>query len=220
MALKWRAVVAALTVAVGLSTGPSALASGDSVVVPPGGTVAGMGYGGWLALSWQLAFRAHPPGPGACESAITADGPVAVLFQSFAGGEQAYTCNEPLGRPIYIVGISNECSTVPGDHPGFGDTPAQLELCAPTGFDGAFGTASVDGRAVEDYRALISRTAVFTIHLPRNNLFDTIERTAQSAAFGEGLLLRGLSTGTHIVRTTSVVPNVLSAEVTYTLNIG
>jgi hypothetical protein len=220
MASKWRAVLAVLTVAVGLSTGASALAAGDSVVVPPSGTVAGMGYGGWLALSWQLAFAAHPPGPGACETVITADGPVAVLFQSFAGGEQAYTCDEPLGRSIYIVGISNECSTVPGDHGVFGDTPAQLEICAPTGFDGAFGTASVDGRPVEDYRALISRTAVFTIHLPQNNLFGSGERTARSAAFGEGLLLRGLSTGTHIVRTTSVVPNVFSAEVTYTLHIG
>ncbi|HEY6398128.1 MAG TPA: hypothetical protein VIX82_11805 [Solirubrobacteraceae bacterium] len=220
MSSKWRAAVGALCVAVGLATGGSALAAGDSVVVPPGGTVAGMGYGGWLALSWQLAFRAHAPGPGACETAFTTDGPVAVLFQSFAGGQQAYTCHEPLGRPIYVVGISSECSTVPGDHGAFGDTPAQLEKCAPAGFDGAFGTASVDGRPVENYRALISRTTVFTFHLPKHNIFDTTERAGRSAAYGEGLLLRGLSSGAHIIQTTSVVPNVFSAEVTYTLHIG
>ena len=91
---------------------------------------------------------------------------------------------------------------------------------APRSASKKIGTASADGRPVEDYRALISRTTVFTIHLPQNNLFDSRERTARSAAFGEGLLLRWLSTGTHIIRTTSVVPNVFSAEVTYTLPIG
>jgi hypothetical protein len=47
-----------------------------------------------------------------------------------------------------------------------------------------------------------------------------MERTARSAAFGEGMLLRGPSTGTHVVRSTSLVPKVFSAEVTYTLHIG
>jgi hypothetical protein len=219
MVSKWHAFMGALALVVVLSTGGAALAEPGGVVVPKGGTVAGMGYGGWLALSWQRAFAAQVPGPGACETVETTDGPVAVLFQSFAGGKQAYTCNEPTGRPVYVVGISNECSTLE-QPPSFGKTPAELERCAPKGFVGATGTAAVDGHPVTNYTELISRTRVFTIHLPSHNIIDSKEHTGQSAAYGEGLLLRGFAAGTHIIHTTSVVPMAFSAEVTYTVHVG
>jgi hypothetical protein len=102
-------------------------------------------------------------------------------------------------EPIYVHGINNECSTVHGDHAGYGTSATQLERCARHGFKRDHGSASVDGVPVVNYRELIAAAAVVEARLPKRNAFHLAPQRLRSAAYGEGLLLRGLAAGTHTI---------------------
>ena len=112
----------------------------------------------------------------------------------------------PAEEPIYVHGISNECSTVHGDHAGFGTSASQLERCARKGFKGLHGSASIDGMPVVNYRQLISAAAVVEARVPTHNAFHLAQQRLRSAAYGEGLLLRGLTPGTHTIVVKSFTP--------------
>jgi hypothetical protein len=105
----------------------------------------------------------------------------------------------PAREPIYVHGIANECSTLHGDHAGFGTSAAQLERCARDGFKGLHGSASADGAPVVNYRELISAAPVVEARLPTHNAFHLAPQRMRSAAYGEGLLLRGLTAGRHAI---------------------
>ena len=141
----------------------AAQAAAGPRVVPPSGKVAGGGYAYWLGVKEQVFFSSPPTGPKQCGTQRGADGPVAFLF----AGSGHTTCAEPAGRPIYVSGISNECSTLHGDHSGFGTSPTQLGRCARAGLKGLTGTATVDGTRVGNYRKLIVGTKAVEIHVPK-----------------------------------------------------
>jgi hypothetical protein len=190
-------------------------AAATNVVVGPAGAAAGGGYAHWLAVKERLFFDTPAPGPKVCGTQQGPSGQIAFLI---GGGRERhqFACGEPSGRPIYVDGLTNECSTLPGDHNGFGTSAAQLARCAREGFKGLSATAVLDGARVVNYRQLIVTTPVITFHLPAGNPFGIKPQNGRSVAYGEGLLLSGLSTGTHTVRIIEHLPQG-SNTVTYTV---
>jgi len=188
--------VAALLAGSAGSAGAAALAAGPGPVVGPGGKVAGQGYPYWLRAA-NRTFFADGGTPPLCQTLHAPGG--AVEFLDGADTDQPITCRAPAEEPIYVHGIANECSTLHGDHAGFGTSATQLEQCARKGFKGLHGTASVDGVPVANYPELISAAAVVEARLPRHNAFHLAPQRMRSASYGEGLLLRGLTAGTHTI---------------------
>jgi hypothetical protein len=193
------ALAAGIGVAIMLSAGGEALAARASIVVPANGTVAGHGYGYWLQRSWQATFSATPPAVP-CKS-LTANGQHVgyLTLKTLAPGTDRYTCSAPAGRPMYVVGLSNECSTFTGDHSTFGTSDQQLKRCARGLFQGAKDTTTIDGHSVNVDR-LIAGTGAYAVHVPKNNPFGLAPGRGRSAAHGFGLLLTGFAKGTHIIQ--------------------
>jgi hypothetical protein len=186
-----------LTAALLLSLGSGALAAGATKVVPPKGKVAGHGYAYWLQRSWQIVFSSSPP-VNPCQSLPAKGQHVGYLtLKTIAPGTDNYTCSEPAGRPIYMVGLSNECSTFKGDHGNFGTSNSQLKRCARALFKGAQATTTLDGHPVNIQKKLVAATGVYPVHAPKNNILGVPPGTGRSAAYGYGLLLAGFSKGTH-----------------------
>ena len=192
---------AGISVALMLSASGEALAAGASNVVPGNGKVAGHGYGYWLQRSWQATFSASPPA-NPCQSLTSSGQRVGYLtLKTLAPGTDHYTCNEAAGRPIYVVGLSNECSTLKGDHGKFGTSDQQLKRCARALFvEGAKDTTTVDGQSV-NVDTLVAATGEYAVHVPKNNPFGISPGKGRSAAYGFGLLLTGFAKGTHIIHT-------------------
>jgi hypothetical protein len=202
-ARKRRLVAVLITVTMGSLVASAAQGDAGNPVVPKGGKVAGEGNAYFLRVQWQRYLGARKPGPPVCGTIEVHGQPVALLSGS---GTFEESCNEPAGRPLYIVGVSNECSTLPGDHEGFGTSPEQLERCARAGLDGFSGSANVDGANVANYPELIAATPAFGIEVPKDNQFGIAPQTGRSAAYGETLLLRGLAAGTHAIRVNKITP--------------
>jgi hypothetical protein len=78
--------------------------------------------------------------------------------------DQQIKCSASPGEPIYLHGIGDECSTIKGDHNGFGTSPAQLVRCARKGL--------LRGLAAGSHRIRVksittggSQTRVFLVHV-------------------------------------------------------
>jgi hypothetical protein len=181
----------------------AAQAAGPSPVVAPGGTVAGHGYPYWLGAANRIFFDAGGT-PPLCQTLHS--GGQAVEFLDGVDTDQTIRCTVPAGEPVYVHGIDYECSTLHGDHNGFGTSATQLQRCARDGFKGLRGTASVDGVRVSDYRELISAAPTAELSLPKHNAFHLPPQRVRSAGYGEGLLLRGLAAGTHTIVVRSFTP--------------
>ena len=195
---KWRRTLMIPAVATLLagSAGAMARAAGSNPVVGAGGNVAGESYGYWLGVA-NRTFWSDGGAPPLCQM-LHAHGQT-VEFLDGADTDKQITCMVPAGEPIYVHGISNECSTLPGDHAGFGTSGTQLKRCARRGFTGLRGTALIDGAPVVNYRDLVSAAPVVEARLPKHNGFHLAAQRMRSAAYGEGLLLRGLSAGRHAI---------------------
>jgi hypothetical protein len=200
-----------------LSVGSVALAAGGSVVAP-GGKVAGKSYSYWLERTWQVAIAApSPPGPKVCQNLKVNGKRVAMLEGGYypQGPALRYTCSEPSGRPMYVAEPSDECSTLQGDHDGYGTTRTELERCARAMFQGHFGATLVDGRRVANFQKFITATGLYPVHAARPNVLGTTGVNGQSAAYGYGLLLKGFAKGTHTV---VVIGN--NSKATFTLHVS
>lgn len=184
--------------AISLLASGTGLAADATNVVPATGKVAGHGYRYWLMRSWQATFSATPPATP-CKS-LTVDGRRVgyLTLKTLAPGTRKYTCNEPAGRPLYVVGLSNECSTFKGDHAKYGTSDQQLRRCARALFAGAKDTTTLDGHSVKVHR-LIAATGAYGVDSPKNNPFGLPPGTGRSAAYGFGLLLAGFAPGTHSI---------------------
>jgi hypothetical protein len=202
--------------AIALGAAPGGAFARDADVVPASGTVAGVGYGGYLALSWQRFFA----GDGAdrpCQSLRAGGRRVAYLAAPKLGlASASHTCAVAAGQPVYMAGISDECSTLHGDHGTSGTAPAQLLQCASAQMQGAQETTTLDGHPIAA-AAQAAGTSVYPIHLRSANPFGDPPGRGRAAAYGYGLLLRGLSRGTHTLRSTAVVAN-LTIELDWTVH--
>ena len=197
--------------ALGLSMTANALAA-TSPVVPAGGKVVGKGYAYFLERWWLTNFAASAP-PPSCGTMAVGGQTVALALGSLKPGATT-TCTEPAGRAIYVVQPSNECSTLKGDHKGFGTTAADLVKCASAGLKRASYSASLDGHPI-NLHALLSATGVFFV--PK--VVGASAPTAHSAADGTGILLRGLSTGPHSLHATAVIPGAENTNYTLKLHV-
>lgn len=198
----WRLAAAARVVAISagllLSLGTAAVAAGGAVVVPPTGKVAGEGYAYYEQRSTQkLLDFSRPVRP--CQTLDVNGQRVAYLtLATIFPVTSKWTCSEPVGRPMYAVGIGNECSTFKGDHGHFGTTDSQLRKCARALYNGLMQRLTVDGHSVKVSK-LITATGVFRIDVSKKPLFPLPSGKGRSASYGPGLLLTGLSKGTHII---------------------
>lgn len=214
-----RAAIAgcALVLFLVLALGGRAAATGRTAVVGPTGTVGGHGYSYWLMRSWQRVFSTSAP-VNPCQTLTAGDDRVAYLtLKTIAPGVDNYSCDEPAGRPIYAVGLSNECSTWEGDHGGFGTSNDQLVLCARELFAGAKQKTTFDGLSVK-INDLISATRAFHVRAARDNILGLTPGDGRSAAYGFGLLLRGLDRGTHVIHTEASI-GTASWSITFTLHV-
>ena len=191
----WGPGVASVLVPVFCAVAAAAIAGN---VVPAGGRIAGKGYGYWLARSWQRVFNSTSP-VSPCQT-LTANGrPVTFLtLTSLTPGTYAYRCDEPAGRPAYVDGLSNECSTFSGDHAGFGTTAADLRRCAKAGWIGAQETTTLNGRPV-DMSTLVAGTRVYPVDAAQDNILGIPPGRGRSAAYGYGLGLTALTPGTTVI---------------------
>lgn len=195
--------VGAITV-LGLFLAAGGLAA-TSPVVPAGGNVAGKGYAYYFKRLQQLIAISEGPLPS-CSTVTVGGQKVAMLNlnQPRGGTGRTVTCNEPVGRAIYVAVFSVTCSTQQGFHGGLeppslwfngpsGTSDADLVKCANTLPPGeTLPRAGLDGHPV-NLRPLVTATGVFFV--PK-----MLGGPARAAAYGVGVLLRGLSKGTHTIR--------------------
>jgi len=182
-----------------LLVGTGALAA-SSNVVPPKGKVAGHGYAYWMQRHWQFAYgltAAAAQSPNVCH-VLTANG-TKVAWLSGPVSKGRHTCSEPVGRPVYVNLSSVACDTFKGEHPGFGTSDAQLQLCSKKYFaQSGTPTATVDGQTI-DVTALVTGTGGFPIHAVAGNPIGVPAGNGRAAAYGVGLLFSGFSKGTHTI---------------------
>jgi hypothetical protein len=189
-------------------------------VVPPAGTVAGHGYAYWLQRTWQLSFSGSLRPGHACPTLTSNGQRVGFLtLGTFAPGTQAISCREPAGLPLYMTGLTDECSTLKGDHPGFGTSDSALIRCARALFKPINETVTLDGVRV-DMKQLVAATGVFRLHIGKHNPFGAPPGNARSAAYGPGVLLTGLATGTHVIHGLASVGGGPAYDITWTVHVG
>ena len=198
----WTKIVCAVSTVLLFSLAGGALAAQAPNVVPPTGKAAGHGYAFWMQRHWQLVFALDTSlsaSSNPCKI-LTADGKqVAFLSGPFSTGTHA--CSEPVGRPIYVNLASAECDTFKGEHPGFGSSDAQLQLCSKSLFTRVGGSsATVDGHAI-NVKALVTATGAFPVHAVASNPIGVSAGNGRAAAYGIGLLFTGFSTGMHTIHT-------------------
>jgi hypothetical protein len=190
--------VLAISAGLLLSLGTAAVAAAGAVVVSPTGKVAGEGYAYYAQVSTQKLLNSSLP-VRPCQTLVVNGQRVAYLtLATILPVTSKWTCRERAGRPVYAVGIGNECSTFKGDHGHFGTTDSQLRKCARALYKGLKTSFTVDGHSVNVSR-LITATGVFPIHISKKPLFPLPAGNGRSASYGPGLLLTGLSKGTHII---------------------
>jgi hypothetical protein len=213
----------ALGTATLLAMNGAALAASSSKVVAPNGTVAGKGYGYYVGKSWQVIFESPAHNKNFCATASVGGKQVAMIWSKVvAGGSGTYkqTCTEPAGRPIYLQHVANECSTFKGDHAGFGTTSAQLMKCARAPFTNATGTTKVDGHKLAHPNRYLAASHAYAIKLHKSNYLGYKKRHGRSAAYGYGVLLRGLTAGTHKIVIAGTIPSFkFHIKVTYTIKV-
>jgi hypothetical protein len=185
--------------------------------------VAGKGYGDYVGKSWQVIFESPAHEDNLCATTSVGGTTVAMIWsKAVAKGSGTYTqtCSEPVGRPIYLQHVANECSTFKGDHAGFGTTAAQLKRCARSPFANATGTTTVDGRKLAHPDRYLAASPVYAVNPPKSNYFGYKKRHGRSAAYGYGVLLRGLAAGTHKVVVAGTIPSFkFHIKVTYTIKV-
>jgi hypothetical protein len=199
-----RLVATARAVAMGsgllLSLGTAAVAAGGGVVVPPTGKVAGQGYAYYERRSTEKLLDSSVPMRPCQTLGVNGQRVAYLTITTVAPSTHKYTCREPAGRPIYVVGIGYECSTFKGDHGNFGTTDSQLRKCARVLFNDPKQRFTVDGHSVNVSKR-DTATGTFPIHISKHPLFPLPPGKGRSAAYGPGLLLANLSKGAHAIHT-------------------
>jgi hypothetical protein len=207
----WALALAVLAVAATSSIGSSTPRSAPTTttpVVPPAGTVAGRGYAQWETAYWKYAFKL-----AAADRFRLGCKTVDDVLMTFAGSQtkkaKQLTCSVRAGQAVYVTGpMAVDCSTLEAP-PFHGSTPAQLKRCAKREYKTAtVKKLTLDGNAI-DPANYATATGVFAVKKP----------SGLAAAYGEALLLSGLSPGAHVVHQVARAPG-FRKDVTYTFLIA
>jgi hypothetical protein len=121
-----------------------------------------------------------------------------------------------------VAGLNNECSTLKSDHNSYGTSNTQLARCARHGYKGLSASAWLDNKRITSYHKLLVLAPPVSFHVPKNNPFGIPPQSGRSVSYGEGLLVVGLSAGTHTIRISEKFPppnRSSSNTVTYKLHI-
>lgn len=201
---------------------PVALASALNDVVREPGTIAGQPYSYWMTQAWDLYFTSPAPGPSACQT-VTLKGTAVTVVGNFKGGNSS--CNVPSGSAIYVNEYSNHCSTLEGEHNGFGTSAADITQCAlgPNHATAMVGISSwLDGQQVPTFGHYFwIATNSFQVSPEPERFPEAGAGPVTAAAWGWSLLLRPLPKGTHTVRCRVTSPAKKTiAESTVTLHVG
>lgn len=233
--LKRLAALASFTVALALlagcgggttttaTTSPSTSSTSASTVVPATGTVAGKDYAFWLKHMLQVGYATNSSAPPFCTVVSVGGQDVTWLGTGSSGTSGSTTCSQPAGRGLYVGGPAGNCSTLQGDHSGFGTTSADLQKCARGDFESAFASVShgvtLDGRLMP---SVVTSTGVFYVpKVVSEGLCSSpcvAAPTAHAAGYGSGLLLSRLSNGTHVIHFAIGAPD--NVSVTFTIHVS
>jgi hypothetical protein len=201
---RWVPVAAVLAVA--LTATAVAFASPTSHVVPKGGTLAGQNYSYYMKALWTRYFT-QTPAPARCET-LNVNGVKVALVTDFGGGKT--TCSVPAGRPIYINEVSDECSSLAGQHP-LGDTGNDIALCSWNTEQYARVVASINKKNVYHFGRNdwvgTGGGRVFSVNVPAGRFHGVPAQTVRTYGWGWSMLLKGFSKGKYIVRCTGQHPN-------------
>jgi hypothetical protein len=183
-----------------------ALASTLSDVLPRSASVYGQSYRDLMTRTWELYFTSPRLEP--CQT-VSINGRPVTLVENFHGGRSS--CRVPAHQPIYINEYTTHCSTIPGDHAGFGTTANDLMTCS-RGLGGATTKVLIsvwlDRRNVPRFGNVFWRgTLAFPVQLTPKRFEGVAVRQIRAAAWGWSLLLRGLPKGNHTVLCRVLYPN-------------
>lgn len=200
-----RSSIALIFVAV-LLAAPAALASTLNDVLPRTATVYGQSYRDLMTRTWELYFASPALKP--CQT-VTIGGRSITLVENFHGGKSS--CRVPAHQPIYVNEYTTDCSTIPGDHNGFGTSDNDLMTCS-RGIGGSTTKVLIsvwlDRRNVPRFGNVFWRgTKAFPVELAPGRFEGVADRQVLAAAWGWSLLLRGLPKGTHTLRCRVLHPN-------------
>jgi hypothetical protein len=217
----------AVLLALAVGAGAPATASALSAVVGGSEVIGGHTYAQWEARAWQwqianLRFydSSVPRAPRCTTSGQT--GPVWYLGgdnYEAAGDSIKRACDVPSGRYLFIADPSDECSTV--EPPPFrATTTAGLESCARS-FGPVSSTLTLDGKRLA-WPGFVLETPVFSFTMPRRNNYLLVPGATggRGAAYGEPVMLRPLSAGSHTLVRTESSPHGPTLRSTYELTVG
>ena len=69
-----------------------------------------------------------------------------------------------------------------------------------------------------DISKLVAASPAYPVHVQKNNILGLPKGTGRSAAYGHGLLLRGVSKGTHVIHTVARAGTAMW-DVTFTVHV-
>jgi hypothetical protein len=193
---RWRALAILAVGVVALAGSSGAFASASSSVVPPSGSAAGGNYAYWLKQTWERYFSVAG-GPGACQTAPSATASV-TLAEDISGGKSS--CNVPAGQPAFVNELGMECSSIPGQHNGYGTSTSALQQCARAKVQSALISVYIDGKRLSDFgKYYWKSTKAFTTSVAPNRFPGFNGSSATAAAWGWSLLFKSLPKGTHTI---------------------
>lgn len=219
----------AVFLAAGLVAGGTvpATAKAASAVVARSAVIHGRTYAQWEAAAWQWQianlrfYESGVPRPARCTTKGQS-GPVWFLAgdnYEAAGDALKRVCDVPADRYLFIADPSDECSTV--EPPPFhATTNAGLESCARS-FGPVSSTLTLDGKRLV-WSGFAVTSPVFRFRMPpRNNYLLVPGATAgRGAAYGDPVMLRPLSPGTHTLVRTDSSPHGPTLRSTYELTVS
>jgi hypothetical protein len=184
-----------------LALSSAALASDIDQVVQPSGTVYGQGYAHYLQQVWKYYFSSS----SMCQT-TTVGGRKVALAEDYKSGKS--TCTVPANEPIFINSLSTECSNLPGQHNGYGTSDSDLQKCSRTVTEKALITEWLDGQRVANFGKIFwKQVPTFTASVSSGRFQGVSQSRARASAWGWGLLLKGLSKGTHTVKCKATYPS-------------
>ena len=208
-----------------VSFGSADAAPQSGPLVPRGGSVAGRGYGQWVAADWQWRLSQPNTTPNKT-SCITAGQRGPVWFLGGSGVKSRVitrTCSIPTGRYLMLDSPSIECSTVEAP-PFHAMTDAGLMRCAKAYWQRHQGTETVtlDGVRLQP-PGYLGGTAAFAFKMPgHNNLLGVPGRThGLAAVYGAASMLQPLSAGSHtLIQVEAISHASVYYKIAYQLTVG
>jgi hypothetical protein len=216
-----RRVLVIVTLAVVLLAVPAGASSGRSgkdgrLYFTSGSRPFGTSFSQWSARWSEWAFGLPVPrnplaDPANCN--VGQHGPV-FLLPAAIGPDTVASCSVPEGKGVLVTPGGSITSTATGD----GTTGRQLAKAAKAATDVLSDfSASVDGVALPVTRFRTS--ALFTLALPRNNLFGVPGGDTRAAINGYFMILKPLPVGTHTITESDTFADGSIDNITITVNV-